>query len=86
MIFFEKFIVHTCIFFKTFSFQNHDYQKLQISSNMSSAMRATYFGDIAPRLAREHHNLRPDMIQLVNDNDLFIVSHTDGNTTRATLL
>ncbi len=56
------------------------------TSFFNYATGAAYLADISARSARERHNLQPEVVRLMNDKSLFVVSRTDLPAIRATSL
>ena len=50
------------------------------------ATRLAYLADVAAKCSHECQSLQSGLVQLVNDNNVLVVSRLDGNTIRATLL
>jgi hypothetical protein len=56
------------------------------TSFLNYASGAAYLADIFARPARKRHNLQSEVVRLMNDKFLFVVSHTDIHVIRVTPL
>ena len=56
------------------------------SFDVPLATRVAYLVDVAARSAYEYQSLQPSIVRLANENNVFVVSRTGGNSTYATPL
>lgn len=63
----------------TFNAHASDGQEYTSSYNLSVPIGTTYFSDVVARHAREHQGIRHDVVRIVNESGILMVSQIGGN-------